>query len=177
MVLSMFSCVHADVASKVKIKFNGKKIVFNSKSEPKSLSQLEQKWGKRTSVEYDEDNDTTDYIWEKGTTILQIGSRNGMEGLGSVYVAVKDTNASVAGVKVGMKKEDVIKKLQDIYGEKNILITTKGQDWDFFGEDGYIITGKPSGPDRIQVLRGLFYEITFDFTDDGLVSSIYWKRY
>lgn len=174
MIFGMTVCAQAGIASKVKIRFNGKTVTFNSKSEPKTLAQLEKKWGKKKRIE-DTDN-WKYYVWEKGQTTLKVAARSQGEKLGHISVLLKDTNASVAGVQVGMEKDEAIQNLQSIYGEKCVLVTKDGQSWDFYGEDGYIVIGKPkSDEERINVLRGHFYQIFFYLTD-GKVSRISWTR-
>lgn len=141
MVFCMVLFTRADVSAKsadgIKIVFNAKKAVtFNSGSEPETLSQIESKWGKKTRLaEGYEEYAGEAYVWEKGKTFISIREYKESEGggLGYVMLAVSDKNASVAGVKVGMKKSRAVKKLQGIYGKENVVLLKEGQpavpDW------------------------------------------------
>lgn len=175
MILCMTVCAQAGIASKVKVTFNGKTIVFNSKSEPKTLKQLEKIWGKKTGTP-DED-DGSGYVWEKGGTKLEIDEGLPGKGLGYIAMKITDQNAAIAGVKVGMTKDEALNKLKKIYGGKCVVVLKEGQDWDFYEEDSYIVTGKPlSDKDEcINVLRGHYFPIYF-YLADGKVSEIQWMR-
>lgn len=176
MTIGMVLCAQAACTpSEVKVKFNGKTIAFNAASEPKTLKQLEKKWGKKTGT--DKDSGDKAYVWEKGGAKVTVSARESGKALGHVSVKTTDANLSVAGISVGMEKDAALKKLQRIYGKKNILVTKKGQDWDFYGEDGYIITGKAKSEedDCINVLRGHFYPVYFHL-EDGRISEIQWMR-
>lgn len=173
MTLGMVLSVRADSGSpsKVKVGYNGKTVTFNSDSEPKSLKNLEKKWGKRTGT------DGEAYIWEKGETTIMVEVRPSGKTLGYVGIDTKDANVSVAGIQVGMEKDTVVKRMRDIYGEKNVLAAKKGQDWDFYGEDGYTLIGTPKSDEdaRIFVLRGHFNPIIF-YLENDLISEIHWIR-
>lgn len=178
MIFSTTFCVQAEnapfaAATKVEVTFNGKKVIFNSDSEPKTIKSLEKKWGKKTRTE--EDNDLS--IWKKGETEITIGTGRSGKTLGYVGIDTEDTNISIAGIRVGMDKDDVVRKMQKMYGKNNVLVTKKGQDWDFYGEDGYIAIGTPGSEEdtNIYVLRGHYFPISFGLTD-GRVSEMHWMR-
>lgn len=173
----MVLCVRAEnapfaAASKVKVTFNGTTITFNSASEPKTIKSLEKKWGKKT-----ETNENDFSIWKKGETKITIGVGVPGKSLGYVGIDTKDTNISIAGIKVGMEKEKVVKKMQALYGKNNVLVTKSGQDWDFYGEDGYTVIGTPKSEEdsRIYVLRGHFFPISFRVENDR-ISEMHWMR-
>lgn len=137
MVLFARAYVSAKSSDGIKIVFNGKKAVaLGSESEPETLSRIEGRWGEKTRLaESPEEYAGEAYVWEKGKTFISIREYKESEGggLGYVMLAVSDKNASVAGVKVGMKKSRAVKKLQGIYGKENVVLLKEGQpavpDW------------------------------------------------
>lgn len=136
MVLLTQTDVYAKSTDGIAIVFDGKKsITLNSGSEPKTLSQVEKKWGKKTRLaEGYEEYAAEAYVWEKGKTFISIREYKESEGsgLGYVMLQVEDQNASVAGVKVGMKRSRAVKKLQGLYGKKKVALLKDGQYAAFF---------------------------------------------
>jgi len=135
--LSMVFCLPTDAAAAtkgVKVTYNGKSITFYSRydeesSEPKSLKEVEKKWGKKTRLAKEgEEYADMAYVWKKGKSKISIMQDFTYEGdqivyadrLGYVCAEVRDKNVTVAGVKVGMKKSTAVKKLQKLYGKKNV---------------------------------------------------------
>lgn len=168
-VLCMQTEASAAVPKGVKVTYNGKSITFNREitwkgdqpvvklhSEPKTLKDVEKKWGKKTRLAKDgEEYAGEAYVWKKGKTFISVRQDPGGKYLGYVYVESKDKNAAVAGVKVGMKKETAVKKLQKLYG-KDAVMADKGK-------KGVITSGGDWG----------MLEITFK---NGRISGIVWMR-
>ena len=183
-VFSMIFCTRTDVYAKstesIKIVFDGKKaITLNSKSEPETLSQVEKKWGKKTRLaEGDEEYAGEAYVWEKGKTFISIREYKESEGsgLGYVMLEVGDKNASVAGVKVGMKRSKAVKKLQKIYGKKKVALLKDGQ-YAVPDGDSFTIDGKASGKSytEISVMTKNGMPLSFSLKNDK-VKKISWMR-
>ena len=184
MVFSMVLCIQSDVSAKsaggIKIVFNGKKAVtLNSSSEPETLSQIEKKWGEKTRLaEGYEDYAGEAYVWEKGKTFISIREYKESEGggLGFVMLEVGDKNASVAGVKVGMKRSRAVKKLQGIYGKKKVALLKGGQ-YAVPDGDSFTIGGKASGKSytEISVMTEKGLMLSFSLKNNK-VTKISWMR-
>lgn len=78
MVFSMVLCIRTSVCAKtadgIKIVFDGKKsITLNSGSEPKTLKEVEKKWGEKTRLAADDEEYAGyAYVWEKGKSKITI---------------------------------------------------------------------------------------------------------
>ena len=184
MVFSMLLCIRTDVYAKstesIRISFDGKKAVtLNAGSEPETLSQVEEKWGKKTRLAAgDEEYAGEAYVWEKGKTFISIREYKESEGSGLGYVMLEagDKNASVAGVKVGMKRSRAVKKLQKIYGKKKVALLKDGQ-YAIPDGDSFIIEGKASGKSyaEISVMTKNGMPLSFSLKNDK-VWKISWMR-
>lgn len=180
LVLFAGADVYAESAGGIKIAFNGKKaVVLNSGAEPETLSQVEKKWGKKTRLaeEYEEYAGDA-YVWEKGKTFISIREYSASEGggLGYVMLEIGDKNASVAGVKVGMKRSSALKKLQDSFGKKKVAQLKDGQ---YAVPDGgsFTIEGKASGKAFTEISVMTENGMPLSFTlKNGKVSKISWMR-
>ena len=72
---------------------------------------LEQKWGKpKKTIE----GSDTSYIWKKGETSIRYSVNT--EAFTTILINIKDKNGEFLGVKVGMKKATVLKKLKKVLG-------------------------------------------------------------
>lgn len=180
LVLFAGADVYAESAGGIKIAFNGKKaVVLNSGAEPETLSQVEKKWGKKTRLAEGYEEYAGDaYVWEKGKTFISIReySASGGGGLGYVMLEIGDKNASVAGVKVGMKRSSALKKLQGSFGKKKVAQLKDGQ---YAVPDGgsFTIEGKASGKafTEISVMTEKGMPLSFTLKN-GKVSKISWMR-
>lgn len=176
----------------VKVTFNKKTVVFDrtyvdeggefkakTKSEPKTLKDVEKKWGKKTRLAgKNEEYAGQAYVWEKGKTKITIMQDAGGAGLGYVELNIRDKNASVAGVKVGMKRAAAVKKLQKLYGKKRVAQLRDGQYASPDEKGSLNIDGKAKGKayTSIEVSAGAD-GMTLSFTlKNGKVSGIYWMR-
>lgn len=146
MVLCAQTQAFAAAAKGVKVTYNGKSIVFDRQivyqgekpsvklnSEPKTLKEVEKKWGKKTRLaKGTEEYAGEAYVWKKGKTFISVRQDPGGECLGYAYVESKDKNVTVAGVKVGMKKAAAVKKLQKQYGASAVT-ADKGSKGTIYG--------------------------------------------
>lgn len=172
--------VSAKSADGIKIVFSGKKAVtFNSGSEPETLSQIESKWGEKTRLaEGYEEYAGEAYVWEKGKTFISIREYKESEGggLGYVMLEIGDKNASVAGVKVGMKRSSALKKLQGIYGKKKVVLLKGGQ-YAVPDGDSFAIDGKASGKSYTEISVMTKNGMPLSFTlKNNKVTNISWMR-
>lgn len=184
MVFSMVLFARLDVSAKsadgIKIVFNGKKsITLDSSSEPKTLSQVESKWGEKTRLaEGYEEYAGEAYVWEKGKAFISIREYKEFEGggLGYVMLEIGDKNASVAGVTVGMKRSSAVKKLQKIYGKKKVVLLKDGQ-YAVPDGDSFTIDGKASGKSYTQISVMTKKGMPLSFTlKNNKVTNISWMR-
>lgn len=94
------------------------------------LTTVERKWGKPNKKEQPyANNDELWYTWKKGKTKISINNYTGY-GLGyagGIQIQIKDKNASIYGVKVGMKKEKALKKLEKAVGKEKVIVLKEGQ--------------------------------------------------
>lgn len=182
MVFSMLLTAQVNVSAKsakgLKITFDGKSVTLNTKSEPKTLEEVEKIWGKKTRLAGDgEEWNGYAYVWEKGKskiTIMQalgitdgaggaegLGEVDGLykvDGLGYASIEINDKNISAAGVKVGMKGTTALKKLQKAYGKKNVKQIKNGKTYT-----------------EIYVNSGNGMPVSYNIKN-GKVSNIYWMR-
>lgn len=156
-----------------------KAVVLNSGAEPETLSQVEKKWGKKTRLAEGYEEYAGDaYVWVKGKTFISIReySASGGGGLGYVMLEIGDKNASVAGVKVGMKRSSALKKLQDSFGKKKVAQLKDGQ-YAVPNGGSFTIEGKASGKafTEISVMTEKGMPLSFTLKN-GKVSKISWMR-
>ena len=106
----------ADNTVPLTIKFKGKTITFSDDAteavEEIQLKTLKKKWGK---PKVEKDDNFASYTWEKGKTVVYYSNDNYF-GPTNTYVRIEttDKNATVCGMKVGMKKskaKKIMKKL------------------------------------------------------------------
>lgn len=170
MVFSMVLCIRTSVCAKtadgIKIVFDGKKsITLNSGSEPKTLKEVEKKWGEKTRLAADDEEYAGyAYVWEKGKSKITIRQPskepelNVEDYLGYTSIEISDKNASVAGVKVGMKSATALKKLRKAYGKKNVTQL----------KDGKTYT-------EISLKTRDYMPVSY-IIKNGKISGIYWMR-
>ena len=168
MVFSMVLCTQVSVSAKaakgVKLTFDGKSVTLNTGSDPKTLAEVEKIWGQKTRLaEGDEEYAGYAYVWEKGKSKIIIMQPSMAvpeleDALGYTCVEISDKNASVAGVKAGMKRAAALKKLQKAYGKKNVKQLKEGNAYT-----------------EISVNAGSGMPVSYSIKNDK-VSSIFWMR-
>lgn len=115
------------------------------------LQKLKQKWGKPSKTE--DLGNITAYTWKKGKTSIEITDYDAVDGgLGSIQIDIQDKNASLCGVKVGMKKAEAVKKIKKALGSKP---TKQGK---------YLMAD-----------AGVYMPISFELKN-GKISAINWVR-
>lgn len=138
----------------LKIGFKGKTVTFSDdiltekaeKPDAKMLKSLKKKWGK-PKVEKGEG--WTTYRWKKGKTEISY-TDDPTWNVSTMYVNSEDKNASICGIKVGMKAKKAKAVIKKLGGTVN--------------EDG---TGA-----SVQILDTLTESISYSFKN-GKVTSIY----
>ena len=80
--------------------------------------ELEKKWGKPKKTTEDSD---TSYTWKKGKTSIKYSVNT--KTFTMISIDIKDKNGEFLGVKVGMKKATVLKKLKKVLGVTEADIT------------------------------------------------------
>lgn len=158
LVLGIQTEVSAKTKKTVKLTFNGKSITLDTdrgqknRQEPKTLSEVENKLGKKTRKGTEKDGGYGEtYVWKKGKTKIVISEDVGGNGLGYASIEINDKNGSMDGLKVGMSKDKAVKKLKNAYGSKHVQVSK----------------------------NSLFVDNTVVFSVDfknGKVSSISWMR-
>lgn len=106
----------ADNTVPLTIKFKGKTITFSDDAteavEEIQLKTLKKKWGK---PKVEKDDNSTSYTWKKGKTVVYYSNDNYFGSTSTqLTINIYDKNATVCGMKVGMKKkkaEKILKKL------------------------------------------------------------------
>ena len=124
--------------------------------EPKTLDEVEEKFGKRTkmtkneiTLSEDETKYWATYIWKKGKTKISISENPEINRLRDAIVDIKDKNGAINGIKVGMSKAKAVKILKNQYGSKNVDV------------------GKNSVSAAYQLIL---------YLKNGKVSKIHWQR-
>lgn len=178
-VLSGMNTETAFAANKkipLKVKFNGVTVnlVKNLRSieddNSPALSSLKKKWGAPKTDKYGEGEDAySTYTWKKGKTTIEVSdwdssgkNRHIITGVG---FTIKDKNAAVWGVKVGMKKDTALKKIKKALGTDKVSKTAG--DGEFVG----IVENKKS----IEAYTGFYMPVTFELKN-GKVTCIYFTK-
>ena len=155
----------------LKVTFNGKSINLikdmYSGDAPK-IKELEKKWGEAGKKKLD--TYYSEYTWKKGKTSIKI-TDHGDGYVGGVTVSVKDKNGAMCGIKVGMKKETALKKLQKLFGEEKVIIQTEGQSISVDENNNPVLEGEPTG-DGEHILVCIGYAPFGPELKNGKVSSI-----
>ena len=130
LVLGAQTEVSAKTKKTVKVTFNGKSITLDTdrgqkaRKEPKTLSAVENKLGKKSRMATDDDGVYGNaYVWEKGKTTIAISEDEANNGLGGISITIKDKNGSIDGLKVGMTKAKAVKKLKNAYGSTHVQVS------------------------------------------------------
>lgn len=177
-VLSGISTETAFAANKkipLKVKFNGaevsliKDIYVDTDNLIPLLSSLKKKWGTPKIDKHD--GDWSSYTWKKGKTRIEVNNwaffAGAMEKEDDIMsggsFSIKDKNASVWGVKVGMTKDAALKKIKKALGIKKVYKTY---------ESGVCIVAKKKS---IEVWTDVSYPVTFELKN-GKVTCISWLR-
>ncbi len=138
------------------------------------LSSIKKKWGnpkKGTS------EGMTTYTWKKGKTSIEITDFDaGKDGVGSITVDIRDKNGSLCGVKVGMKRDAAVKKLQKQFGKKVVLVVKEGQQIDMKDDGSYIATGKATGEgETIYVYAGPYMPVSIELENGKVTALSFWR--
>ena len=158
----------------LKLKFNGKSInmvnvLENGNEETASIAEVMKKFGEpdKKSEANDLGTEFTEYVWEKGSSSIQLTNikvlSNGSEYLGHFDVQLKGKNDALCGIKVGMKKAAVLKKLKKMFGKNDVCVAKEGQSI-VFKKGKYIPKGKATGDgEEIDVFNAYSYVLTLGF--------------
>lgn len=100
--------------------------------EPKTLAEVEEKFGKRSKMEEEKIESPEDetlywytYTWKKGKTKISISDNPQIPRLKYATIDIKDKNGAINGIKVGMPKAKAVKILKKQYGNKNVSVSKK----------------------------------------------------
>lgn len=108
-----------------KVAFNGTSVSLFKDINPGDYSKLktvEKKWGKPSKKETVGDSYATECTWKKGKTSIHLVGRNADDCVIRFSIDIKDKNGALCGIKVGMKKETALKKMQNMFGKKNVTV-------------------------------------------------------
>lgn len=153
-----------------------------SEWKPVKMKTVEKKWGKPNKIEWLVKNEEGRYIWKKGKTTISLNNYSGKApgDVGGIDIEMKDTNGSIYGVKVGMKKEKALKKLRKAVGKDRVIVLKEGQQPYGDVQEGSMInftgsTGEAaSNNEIIYVTAGPYMPMQFDLTKNGKVKRIYY---
>lgn len=125
---------------------NGKKTVtivkdLNKDHDGIKIKTLKSKWGKPSKEENYGTN--TEYTWKKGKTSVTVNNGPGTDYVWGLSVQIKDKNASLFGVTVGMKKNKAVKKLEKGMGTKANVESPETAE--ILGYDEVITVPHPNG--------------------------------
>lgn len=153
----------------LKVTFNGKSATLSKDLTADDrgtvkIKTVKTKWG---APKKEKNGGYIYYTWKKGKASIQIGDDNGY--IGSIHIEINDKNASVYGVKVGMKKDAALKKLKNATGIKTVK-SISDDDYEWMNEKGIY-----NGSESIIVNSATYMPISFSLKN-GKVSSIYWMR-
>lgn len=102
----------AETKPSLSVNFRGKTVELikdiYGKEERIKVDAMEKKWGKPNKKEKAYANDSEFwYTWKKGKTTITVNNFTGGDpgNVGAIQINIKDKNASMCGVKVGMKKQ------------------------------------------------------------------------
>jgi len=165
----------------LKIKYKGKTVVLDSGAFSHNMNMIKIKnvkkaWGKPNKTVTNEESKI--HTYKKGKTKITLytkvynsaasnGYKKGYYHLGDI--TIKDKNASLAGVKVGMSKNTAMKKLKKYYG------TNKIDMGEYFTGDKRKISRVYYENGAINVFMGPFMPIEF-IIKKGKVTEISWMR-
>ncbi len=146
---------------------------------------LEKKLGKPDKKEagYDGSKDAWTYTWKKGKTSIMVNNFTGTVpgNIGGIEIEIGDKNASVYGVKVGMKKETALKKLEKAAGSEKVIVLKEGEWPQGEEKDGkYSLTSGAgeavSDSEVIHAAMGPYLPLQIELTASGKVKKIYYMN-
>lgn len=124
----------AETKPSLSVNFRGKTVELikdiYGKEERIKVDAMEKKWGKPNKKEKAYANDSEFwYTWKKGKTTITVNNFTGGDpgNVGAIQINIKDKNASMCGVKVGIKKQKALKKLERTYGKEKVIVLKEGQ--------------------------------------------------
>ena len=162
----------------LKIKFKGKTLVLDSGAFSDDLnmiktSKVKKAWGKPNKTESNPGYNF--HTYKKGKTTIRLDINKGESKYykkgyyHSGWITIKDKNASLAGVTVGMSKKKAMKKLKKYYGTNKIDM---GQ---YFTDENRKISHVYYENGSINVFMGPYMPIEFKIKK-GKVKEISWGR-
>lgn len=135
------------------------------------VETIEKKWGKPSKKEAVDDA-YIEYTWKKGKTTIGFTLNTEHNSLFMYHIDIKDKNGALCGLKVGMKKEMVLKKMQKMFGKKNVIVVKEGQGLSYEDDGKPVPLGEPTGDgDFVWVNIDGYPSITV-LLKNGKVSSI-----
>lgn len=163
----------------LKVAWNGAavslvKVQKDGSEEAASLETVVDKWGepdKKVKL----DDVYTQYFWKNGKSTVQFdtckNSDTGDAFLCHFFVQLKGKNDALCGIKIGMKKETAIKKLQKMYGKNNVCAAKEGQNVNL-KKGKYVPTGKPTGDDEYIYVNAYTYVLPLyiDLKDNKVIT-------
>lgn len=148
---------------------------------PVKFKTVEKKWGKPTKKEQAYDKGMWFYTWKKGKSSITINNFSGLAlgDVGGIEIEIKDKNASIYGVKVGMKKATALKKLEKAVGKEKVMVLKEGQQPEGEAENGsFAGAGGEAVSDKevIHVKMGAYMPMQIELSDSGKVKKIYYMN-
>lgn len=170
----------AESKPSLKVTFNGKtviliKVLEDGSEEAVTVVDVVKKLGNPDKKEKLDDF-YTEYVWKKGKSSIGFSnykqSEDADDFLCHFGVRLEGKNDALCGIKVGMKKENALKKLKKMFGKNNICVAKEGQSIQY--KNGkYIPKGRPTGDGEYINVDAYSYVSSLSFfLKDGRVSSI-----
>lgn len=122
--------VSAKANKSLKVTYKGKTVAlvknYNvneyGRSNSVTFAKCEKAWGKAKKKK---NNALVSYTWKNKNTKIELSNFDAPAGVvGSISISIKDKRGAIAGVKVGMSKATAIKKLKNIFGPKNVRVSS-----------------------------------------------------
>lgn len=105
----------------MKVAFKGKTVTLfkdtlpTAKNQCATMKKVQKAWGKGKKKPY---GSSYSYTWKKGKTEIMVTDNWYKGRVGGMTISIKDKNASMMGVKVGMTKAQALKKLKKTFGSR-----------------------------------------------------------
>lgn len=146
------------------------------------VATMEKKWGKPNKKEKAYANNSEFFFtWRKGNSSILVNNFTGGDpgNVGGIHIEIKDKNASICGIKVGMKKQKALEKLAKIAREERVIVLKEGQQPDGEMDENGCLTSFTSGTGKatsnkevIYVAMGSWSPMQVKLTKGGIVKEI-----
>lgn len=114
----------------------------------------------------------TYYLWENGKSGISFARHVNTDYFLHFGVTLKGKKDALCGIKTGMKKKTVLRKMKKAYGKDNVGTAKEGQSFGY--ENGkFVAKGKPTGNGEYIIVYANYVDVlslNFDLKDGRVVS-------